>query len=377
VSLDFSYPFYAYDTGSALVFMALQPWLLIPLGLVGLVWAAPRERRDDYVVFAAFAPLYIIAVAAFYVSDRYRLPLLVPLCTGAGAAIDLAMARWAAQQAKGLAVAGAALVAMAVLVNWPMGLDDGRGEERMGMAGKMIARGDFDEAERWVGLAVAVHPAPSVVHFRVGAALLRTNQAARALPHLKQADALHPQQPAIEFALGRALLGSGKPAEALPLLQRAIDAGATEDHLARLDLARALADTGNIPGAAAMLKQVTLVPEDSVETWLRVGRLAAEVRDPALAESAFRRATEMQPDLSSAHEQYGALLVSLSRFDEGAREFTIAVRLDPKAADSHAYLALCDARLGRIDDARAHVQEALRLDPQSPLAKQVDAVIRR
>jgi tetratricopeptide (TPR) repeat protein len=288
------------------------------------------------------------------------------------------MARLAAQQTKGLAVAGAALVAAAAFANWPMGLDDGRGEERMGMAGRMIARGDFDEAERWVGLAVAVHPAPSVVHFRVGTALLKANQAPRALAHLRQADAIHPNQPAIEFALGRALLGSDKPSEALPFLRRGIDGGAdAENHLAHLDLARALADTGDVPGAVAALKHVTLTPDDGVDTWLRVGRLAAEVREPALAESSFRRATEMQPDLSSAHEQFGALLVSLSRFDEGAREFTAAVRLDPKAADSHAYLALCDARLGRVDDARAHAQEALRLDPQSPLARQVMAAIGR
>ena len=377
-SLDFSYPFYAYDTGSALLWLAVQPWLLVPLGLVGLVWAAPPTRRDDYLVFAAFAPLYIMAVAIFFVSERYRLPLLVPLSIGAGAAVDVAIDRLRAQGPTSLAIAGAAFVALAALANWPMGLDDGRGEERLRMVDAMLAVGNLDEAERWAGLAVAVHPSPSVAQFRVGTAMLKANQVPLALNHLMRADALDPHQPVVEFALGQALLGSNRPVEALPLLRRSIEAGAAaQNHLARVDLARALADTGDAPGAVAALKLVTLVPEDDADTWLRVGRLAAEVKELSLAESFLRHAAQMQPDLSRAHEQYGVVLVVLNRFEEGAREFTAAVRLDPKAADSHAYLALCDAKLGRIDEARAHLDEALRLDPQSPLARQIMAALGR
>jgi tetratricopeptide (TPR) repeat protein len=377
-SLDFSYPFYAYDTGSMLRFLAVQPWLLVPLGLVGLVWAAPRAHRTDYLVFAAFAPLYVLAVAIFFVSERYRLPLLVPLCMGAGAAIDLAITSIHARDTRSLAMAGASFVALGIIANWPFGLDDGRGEERMRMAGAMIGRGDSDAAERWASLAVAVHPAPSVVHFRIGNGMLKAGHVSRALNHLTQANTLDPHEPAVEFALGQALLGSNKPAEALPLLRRGIDGGAeSQNHLARLDLARALEETGDIPGAVAALKAVIPVPEDNVETWLRIGRLAAEVKQPALAEPFFHHAVEMQPGLSSAHEQYGVTLVVLNRFDDAAREFTEAVRLDPKAADSHAYLALCDAKLGRIADARAHAEEALRLNPRSPIARQVLAAIGR
>jgi tetratricopeptide (TPR) repeat protein len=377
-SLDFSYSFYAYDTGSSLRVMAVQPWLLVPLGLVGLVWAAPRERRTDYLVFAAFAPLYVVAVAIFFVSERYRLPLLVPLCIGAGAAIDRAMTTFTAHDLTRVAIPGAAFVALGAVANWPFGLDDGRGQERVRMAGVEIGLGHYDEAERWASLAVAVHPTPSVAHFRIGTALLIAGQVPRALDHLTQANALDPHQPPVEFALGQALLGSNRPAEALPLLRRGIDGGVeSADHLARLDLARALADTGDAAAAIDALRLVKPTPEDDVEVWLRMGRLAAELKEPAMAESFFRHAVDMRPELSSAHEQYGLALIVLNRFDEGAREFGAAVRLNPKAATSFAYLALCDAKLGRAEEARKHVDEALRLDPESPIARQVLALIRR
>jgi 4-amino-4-deoxy-L-arabinose transferase-like glycosyltransferase len=69
IALPHSYPFYAYDAGTALRFLAVGPWLLIPLGLVGLVSAAPTRHRAAYLTWAAFVPIYAAAVAVFFVAD--------------------------------------------------------------------------------------------------------------------------------------------------------------------------------------------------------------------------------------------------------------------------------------------------------------------
>src|SRR4029077_17942469 len=45
IALPQSYPFYAYDLRTALRFYFVGPWLLIPLGLTGLIAAAPERRR--------------------------------------------------------------------------------------------------------------------------------------------------------------------------------------------------------------------------------------------------------------------------------------------------------------------------------------------
>ena len=96
IALPHSYPFYAYDVGTMLRFYVVGPWLLIPLGLVGLVWfAPPAPRRRDYLVWVSFVPGYAVGVAAFFIAERYRLPLLVPLSIGSGAAIDGALRAFA------------------------------------------------------------------------------------------------------------------------------------------------------------------------------------------------------------------------------------------------------------------------------------------
>ena len=55
--------------------MFVGPWLLIPLGLVGFVTAAPKATRLEYLIWGSFVPVYAVAVAVFYVTDRYQLPM--------------------------------------------------------------------------------------------------------------------------------------------------------------------------------------------------------------------------------------------------------------------------------------------------------------
>ena len=74
--LDFSYPYYARDTGTLLLLLFVGPWLLVPLGLTGLIVAVPLGRRLEFSAWASFVPWYALGVAFFFVAERYRLPIL-------------------------------------------------------------------------------------------------------------------------------------------------------------------------------------------------------------------------------------------------------------------------------------------------------------
>ncbi|HEY6357127.1 MAG TPA: tetratricopeptide repeat protein, partial [Vicinamibacterales bacterium] len=116
-------------------------------------------------------------------------------------------------------------------------------------------------------------------------------------------------------------------------------------------------------------------PADTAEVWISIGRLAGEAQAPDVGEPFLRRAVQMAPDLSSAHELLGMTLVDLNRWDEADRELAAAVRLDPHAARAFAYLAACEAQLGRVAEAKADAQTALQLDPSSAIARQVLAAV--
>lgn len=372
VSMQFSYAFYAYDAGTLLRFCIVGPWLLVPLGLFGLVRAAQRPWSVTYTVWLSFVPLYAASVALFFVSERYQLPLYVPLAIGAGACVDALARDVAARRLRSLVASGAALAVLMAAANWPLHLDDGRSEERTRMAEHLAGNGQVGEAERWTALALTSSPDPGSVHYRVGAQFVNSRQAAPAIAHLVQSEQLDPDNPRIEYALGRALLGGGRPAEALPHLRRAIE-GRVDVPVAGYDLALALQRTGDLAAAARALRGVTPPRNASVDLWLQLGKLAGEVNAPEAAEPFFRHAVGMAPGLARAHHLLGLDLLVLGRYEEAAGELGLAAQLDPRDADALATLAYCEQRLGRVRDARIHVEAAIRLDPAHEVARKVQA----
>ena len=369
-ALPHSYPFYARDEGTALRFYAVGPWLLIPLGLAGLLFVPVRGRRDGYLVWVSFVPAYAGAVALFFVAERYRLPLLVPLCVGAGALlgqVPLSLAPVYRPGTRTAVVAGAVLL-MAVAANWPLNLSDGRWDEGLRIAQRYAILRQYDEADRWAARLEATNPPhPGAAHYALGSELLLLNEPDRARRHLEAAHRADPSRVRVEYAYGQALLRSGRAAEAVPHLRRGFDSG-EEIPAGGFDLAEALQASGDLRGAAAVVQRIRPADTESVEAWLRLGRIAHQAREPAIAEPFFRRAVELRPDLASARQQYGLNLLVLGRVEEAARELTEAVRLDPRDPDSLSGLAYCELQLGRVADARAHAAAALAINPADPIA---------
>ena len=375
ISLNYSYPFYAYDARTLLALTIVGAWLLVPLGLVGLVVSAPGRRLFDYVVWASFVPVYAIAVAAFFVADRYRLPLLVPLCIGAGAAIDWAWSRARSFQLKAEGPALAALIVLAVFANWPVGLDDGRAEERTRMAEVMVASGRYAEAEAWTKKAEQHHPSPGLLHFRIGRLLIEQHRPQPALPHLQRALELDPNQAAVDYALGQALVDAGRPAEAVPHLRKALDAGIRVD-LAGFDLARALGATGDRAGALQVLQGVRPANPKDADSWDTLGQLALQLESPPLAAAFFKEAADAAPRASKPRQDFGLAMAMMGRYPEAIASFEQAVLLDPSDPAAQLNLAVTYAEIGRKEDARAHAEEALRLKPDYERARQFLSALR-
>jgi tetratricopeptide (TPR) repeat protein len=398
VPLPHSYPFFAQDERTGLRVAAVGPWLLIPLGLAGLAFAAPTARRREYIAFASFVPLYAASVALFFVAERYRLPILVPLCIGAGAALNALWSglRIATPRGSGLQIARGvrspkksrltpvadltpqadrrpdpglvtAIIVLAVAANWPLRLNDGRWDEGLRLAQRLAITSRYDEADRWIARINELDPSRTgAAHYGLGEQLLLLNRIDGAVGHLSAAHKADPAEPRVDYALGRALLKAGRVKEAIPHLRRGFDAG-IEIPGGGFDYAVALHEVGD-PAVASVINRVRPSEIDDVEVWLRLGRMAAQARAPEVAEPFFRHGAQMRPDLAAARQQYGLNLMVLGRFEEAARELGEAVRLNPRDPDSLAALGYCELRLGRVADARAHAKAAVAISPDNALA---------
>jgi len=370
VALPQSYTFYVKDDPTALRFLVVGPWLLFPLGLAGLVCCAPGQR--NYIVWASFVPLYAIAVAIFFVAERYRLPLLLPLCATAGALVDRAIVSWQTARLRTFALPAAVLAAAAVAVNWPVHVNDGRWQEGLRLAQRLVILGRDDEADRWVERIAVREPSPGATAEGVAEQYLLLGKNERALRLLTRAHDANAADPRIDYGLGRALYRSGRAREAVSHLARGFEAG-VELPNGGFDYAAALHQTGNDAAAAAAIRRIHPADGEPAEAWLRLGRLAAESHAPDAAEPFFRHAVEMQPDSAAARQQLGLDLLVLNRWQEAAGELARAAQLDPADADTLSHLAYCELKLGRLEDARAHAAAALAINPGDALARQIAA----
>jgi TolB-like protein/Tfp pilus assembly protein PilF len=81
------------------------------------------------------------------------------------------------------------------------------------------------------------------------------------------------------------------------------------------------------------------------------------------AEKEFRRAIELNPNYSTAHQFYGELLECEGRFDEAVTELKRARELDPFAPRIHAILAWVLYLARRYEEGLAEIQKGLEVDP--------------
>ena len=315
VALPHSYPFFAEEMDTALQWLVVGPWLLVPMGITGLVFAAPRRepgapsRSRHVFIWLAFVPGYAFGVALFFVAERYRLPLFVPLCVGAGAAADMAWRAYRSTRLAALAWPAVLLAVIAIGVNWPLPLNDGRWDDGLRTAQRLVITGDYDAADAWVERLERTTSQPGRAHHGVGMQLVAEDEPERALAHLTKS------------------------------------------------LERGFAH------------------RDDVEVWLRLGRLSARTQGFAAADPFFRRAVQIAPEQATARQQHGLNLLVLGRIADAKRELAEAVRLDPNDPDSLAHLAYCEIKLGEIEQARVHVRATLMKAPDHQLARQLAAAL--
>jgi tetratricopeptide (TPR) repeat protein len=368
VPLNYSYAFYSRDEPTILRWLVAGAWLLVPLGMAGLLVPSMRQTRRGFWVWASFVPVYAVSVAAFFVSARYRMPLLVPLCAASGATLVWGFDRLRAREFKKLAVPAACVALAAIATFWPLKVDEGLGGERTRKAVWLVEQGRFEEAERYVASVAPTHSHPGILHYRMAEALSAANRLEAAIEHYRQAIAIDGARPAITLPLGQALVVVGRAAEGVPHLTTAFEAGYRGD-VAATWLVRALAMAGERNRALAVIDALsddiaTSRPENASD----LGTLALQLEAPDRALRWWRLAAARAAATAETHETLGATLLLLNREGEAVGPLEAACRLDPSNAGAHLNLALALARLGRVDEAIVHAREGQRLAPGEPRA---------
>jgi tetratricopeptide (TPR) repeat protein len=324
LALNHSYVYFSRDERSMLSLLILGPWLLIPAGLLGLAIRLREETdRRAFAIWVSFVPLYIVSVAIFFVSSRYRLPLLVPLCIGSGI---LTQEIWVTIQARAFRrwAAYLTLLALVILANWNFHLDEGQANERTSMVLYLVSEGRYGEASSLLERIEDEHPQRGLLYYRSGLAFHEQGRLSEAINLYGRALAIDPDQPEIRWSLGQALTQAGRSTEALPHLKIAFEADV-------------------LPGS--------------------VTRTVAQALAAEPGEMAYEFVRNLRSDSASTQHNLGMALALVGLREEATVALEQAARLDPADPVTQLNLGVLYADAGRDQEARARLRRALELRP--------------
>jgi tetratricopeptide (TPR) repeat protein len=127
-----------------------------------------------------------------------------------------------------------------------------------------------------------------------------------------------------------------------------------------------LLDKGEFDEAAGKLKTAATLLSTNAQAWNYLGLAYHRAGQPTNAVAAYRKALDLDRNLSEARFNLGCLWLEQNNLDAARAEFTAYTLRRPNAAEGWVKLGFTQLRARDIAAAEKSFAEALRLNPQNP-----------
>ncbi len=252
------------------------------------------------------------------------------------------------------------------------------------------AQGDTRSAIIALKNALQLEPTHAEARYRLGKLYVGIHDYLAAEKELKLARDNNHAAPDLPLLLARTWLALGQPERfldeipvpdgtqpelAAPLLALRADAAGAEVSLQQAETLRAddaetlltramMAAADHAPERAlALVDRALGVDTRRAELWMFRGDLQRQARQTAEAQTAYRKALELEPDNVAARIALALTHLEANALEPAAKELREAVKLEPNNVMARYLQALIDFRQARIPDAQAKLQQVLKLDP--------------
>ena len=376
--------------------------LVAPFALLGLVLFARTSagKTEQGRLFLLFTLTYMVSVVLFFVTARYRLPVVPLLLLYAGFGM---YSLWKEAQYRSKALA--ALPLLLLMANVGAGAMDAEGEpqqhfwlgyayERNDMPANAMREykwvlnqlPDHDDAllrlaalyvdEKEYHKAVDLYrkylefyPKADQVRYFLGNALLHMRRYEDAIATYEQVAEKRPNWAAIYGRIGYAHAMAGQLGQAADAYRRTL-ALRPDSTVVRYQLAQLYETQGQLQAATAeyhtLLEQIPAEPEYRIRLADLLVEEASDGQTTALleptlqtqrAEGLLRQAIELDPNRVQSYWSMGLLLARQNRYAEALTFFEKIAELAPQDPQAHACLGNLYERLGRAEKAQKHFAE--------------------
>ncbi|MFH1501590.1 MAG: tetratricopeptide repeat protein [Candidatus Eisenbacteria bacterium] len=282
----------------------LFAWM-VPLGFLGIY--VSRKRWREHVLLYTFAGTYMLSLLPFFISSRYRLPVVPVMIVFAARGFWWVVERARTRERRGWTAALAVLVAALVLVNFPL-VDFTFGPSYAILGAVYRDTGRHEEAAEQFRRAAEESPGYDLAFSNLSAELARLGRFGEAETAAREALRLNPLLVPAHSNLGLVCMQMGRPEEARRAFMRAVELD--PEHK---EAWSGLAQLGMAAGDAAAIERalqriVDIDPRDGFAHW-NLAVLYSE--DPGRRDDSARHAraaAEYAPQLRS---EVGRLLAAL------------------------------------------------------------------
>ena len=337
--------------------------LVGPLALVGLFLARKCDGPVRLVMGLILS--YAAGIILFFVTARYRLPLIPFLLLFASFAVAQ-LANAMHQRRRTQLLWGGVALTLAVWTNWNVGaMQMGRDAEHYYNLGHAhIEQDQLPAGIQALQKAASMAPEDAEILFSLGTAYTFTKDYRRATAVLKEAAQLYPHRMDIRLNLGNAYFGSQRydraAAEYLAVLK-----SNPKDIVPLRSAARALARDGQVAPAINHYQQLQQLSPTNLESHLALGYFYKQEGRNGEALAQFSGALQLAPQNLTA-------LLEVSQFHLAAADSALALKLLQRAAHHYPDNAQVHTRLGEVFEMRrqwgkaiAAYRKALQLEPDN------------
>jgi len=312
--------------------LAFPDGLVIPLGLLG-IWLA-RDRLREHGLLVAAVGVQALFVLTFFVTARYRLPMIPLLSIYAGVSVDRAVT-WATTRprpanARAPIALGAALIALSNLPVVDVPSTHGA-YEHYNLANELYDAHELPGAIAHFRAAIALDPTHVGAHNNLAWALRAAGRLPEAEAEVREALRLDPAHTKAWNNLAILLADQGRPDEALAAYAEALrlDPGYAR---ARYNMALLLRARGRPAEAARALEETARLLPGWPDPHLALADLRLAAGDAPAAAAELRQAVALRPRDGRLHLRLAEALEQAGRHEEAQREAEAAARLGGAAA---------------------------------------------
>lgn len=225
--------------------------------------------------------------------------------------------------------------------------------------------GKFDEAEVSARKALEINPKNAEAHFELAACMTRQNKMSDALVHCVNAINSNPFFVDAYIALATMFVLAGKVEKAIEVYRKGLG-NMPNAHILRDHLCTLLFRQGNLQ-LAAEEAYVSVQRRNDYGDHLRLGIYALAAGKFELAEKAFLKSTELNPESWEGHYNLGELYAAAELKEQSRAQYELAIANGKDEWKPYNGMGLWFLRFGKqYDQAKKNFAHAVKLQPGQP-----------